>query len=92
MDSSLQGSSVHRISQTRILEWVAISYSRDLLNPGTELVSPVLEANSLLLSHQGSSFTSTWIKYYELWNNLLRFKVVLRETQGPRTILSDSQN
>ena len=92
MDSSLQGSSVHRISQTRILEWVAISYSRDLPNPGTELVSPVLEANSLLLSHQGSSFTSTWIKYYELWNNLLRFKVVLRETQGPRTILSDSQN
>ena len=28
MDCSLPGSSVHRISQTRILEWVAISFSR----------------------------------------------------------------
>ena len=28
MDSSLPGSSVHRISQARILEWVAISFSR----------------------------------------------------------------
>ena len=27
MDCSLPGSSVHRISQARILEWVAISYS-----------------------------------------------------------------
>ena len=28
MDCSLPGSSVHGISQERILEWVAISYSR----------------------------------------------------------------
>ena len=28
MDCSLPGSSVHRISQARILEWVAISFSR----------------------------------------------------------------
>ena len=28
MDSSLPGSSVHGIFQARILEWVAISYSR----------------------------------------------------------------
>ena len=28
MDCSLPGSSVHGISQTRILEWVAISFSR----------------------------------------------------------------
>ena len=28
MDYSLPGSSVHEISQARILEWVAISYSR----------------------------------------------------------------
>ena len=29
MDCSLQGSSIHGIFQTRILEWVAISYSRE---------------------------------------------------------------
>ena len=28
MDCSLPGSSVHRILQARILEWVAISFSR----------------------------------------------------------------
>ena len=34
MDCSPSGSSVHGISQARILEWVAISFSRDLANPG----------------------------------------------------------
>ena len=34
MDWSLPGSSVHGISQARILELVAISSSRDLPNPG----------------------------------------------------------
>ena len=33
MDSSPSGSSVHRISQTRILEWVAISFSRGSSQP-----------------------------------------------------------
>ena len=45
MDCSLPGSSVHGISQARILECVAISSSRDLLDPGIELtflVSPAL--------------------------------------------------
>ena len=28
MDCNLPGSSVHRISQARILEWVAVSFSR----------------------------------------------------------------
>ena len=36
MDCSPSGSSVHGIFQVRILEWVAISYSRDLLDPGIE--------------------------------------------------------
>ena len=34
MDFSLPGSSIHGISQARILEWIAISFSRDLSNPG----------------------------------------------------------
>ena len=51
------GSSVHRIFQARILEWVAISYSRGLPEPGIEPVSPVspaLQVDSLPLCHLGS--------------------------------------
>ena len=36
MDCSLPISSVHGILQVRILEWVAICISRDLVNPGIE--------------------------------------------------------
>ena len=43
MDCSPPGFSVYGLLQTRILEWVAISFSWDLLHPGIEpesLVSP----------------------------------------------------
>ena len=33
-------SSVHGILQARIVEWVAISFSRDLPNPGIKPTSP----------------------------------------------------
>ena len=33
MDGSLPGSSVHRIFQARVLEWVAISFSRGSSQP-----------------------------------------------------------
>ena len=39
MDCSLPGSSVRGILQARILEWVAISYSRESSNAGTEPTS-----------------------------------------------------
>ena len=42
MDCSPPDSSVHGISQARILEWVAISFSRDLPSPGTELMYTAL--------------------------------------------------
>ena len=54
MDYSLPSSSVHGISQARILEWVAISFSRDCPDPEIQFVSPALKANSLPLSHLGS--------------------------------------
>ena len=41
MDCSLSGFSVHGISKT-ILEWVAISFSRDLPNPGIKPASAAL--------------------------------------------------
>ena len=40
MDCSTPGSSVHGISQARILEWGIIPFSRDLHNPGIKPTSP----------------------------------------------------
>ena len=40
MDCSLPGYSVHRILQARILEWVAISFSRGSSQPGIKPRSP----------------------------------------------------
>ena len=51
MDCSLPGSSVHGNLQTRVLEWIAISYPGDLPNPGIESVCLM----SLALA--GGSFT-----------------------------------
>ena len=42
MDCSLTGSSVHGISQTRILEWVAMPSSWGSSYQGIEPVSPAL--------------------------------------------------
>ena len=47
MDCSLPGSSVHGIFQARILDWVVISFSRDLPNSGIEPGFPALQADSL---------------------------------------------
>ena len=47
MDCSLPGSSVHGIFQARVLKWVAISFSRDLPNPGIEPGSPALQVDAL---------------------------------------------
>ena len=52
MDCSLPGSSVHGISQARILGWVAIPFSRGSPRPGIEPGCPALQADSLPLSHQ----------------------------------------
>ena len=45
------GFSVHGVFLARTLEWIAMPSSRDLPDPGTEPVSPALQADSLLLSH-----------------------------------------
>ena len=46
MDCSPPGSSVHGILQARILEWVAISSTRDPPYPGIEPASPALAGRS----------------------------------------------
>ena len=47
MDCSPPGSSVHGILQARILEWGAISFSRDLPNPEIKPGSPAQKTDSL---------------------------------------------
>ena len=49
MDCSPPGSSVHGISQARILEWVAISFSRELPNPGMANLESVLKSRDITL-------------------------------------------
>ena len=47
MDGSLPGSSVHGILQARILEWVVMSPSGDLPDPGIKPRSSTLQEDSL---------------------------------------------
>ena len=54
MDCSPPGSSVHAISQAKILEWVAIFFFRDLSNQRIEPMSLHWQVNYLSLSYQGS--------------------------------------
>ena len=61
MDCSLPSSSVHGILQSRILEWVAIAFSRGLLDPGIEPRSPALQADSLPFEPPGKPEDNTWL-------------------------------
>ena len=63
MDYSLPGSSVHGIFQAKILEWVAISFSRDLPNPGIKPRSPALQADSLPSKPPGKPQYYIYIPY-----------------------------
>ena len=62
LGGSPAGYSVHGIFHARILEWVAISSSRDLPDPGTEpvsTVSPELQVGSL--PTETSGVTLSWM-------------------------------
>ena len=60
MDCSLPGSSVHRrILQARILEWVAISFSRGSFRPRDWTRSPAFQADSLLFEPPGKPVEDT---------------------------------
>ena len=55
MDCSLPGSSVHGIFRARILEWVAISFSRRSSPPRDQTrVCRIVDRRVYRLSHQGS--------------------------------------
>ena len=54
MDCSLPGSSVHGIFQARVLEWIAISFSRGSSQPRARTrVSCIVDRRLYHLSHQG---------------------------------------
>ena len=63
---------IHGILQARILEWVAFPFSRgssqpgDLLNPGIEPSSPILQVDSLPAEPQGKPFQGRHPSYCEL--------------------------
>ena len=61
MDYSLLGSSIHGIYQVRILEWVAISFSRGSSWPRDR--TQHLHCRQMLyhLNHQGSPFRQYWL-------------------------------
>ena len=54
MNCSLPGSSVHGILQLRILEWIAIPFSRGFLDIGIKPASLALRADSLRSEPLGS--------------------------------------
>ena len=67
MDCSLPGSPVHGIFQGRILEWVAISYSKGSSQPrGWTLVSCIAGTYFYQLSYEGSHFFVCHINIVQL--------------------------
>ena len=59
MDCSLPGFSIHEIFQARILEWMAIAFSRGSLRPGIEPRSPTLWADALPYEPRGKIHLSS---------------------------------
>ena len=60
LDCSQPGSSVHGISQARILEWVAVSFSRGSSQPRWNQCLLHGQADSLPLSHQERLIQHIW--------------------------------
>ena len=79
MDCNQPGSSVHGILQARILEWVAMPFSRDppgdLSNPGIKPRSPTLQAGSVLTELSGKpNNTGVGILQYKIKSFVLFLK------------------
>ena len=77
MDCSPAGSSVHWISQAKIQEWVAISFSR-----GSSQENPHLlhwQVDSLPLRHQGNPSTCLSLSFYQRWKPALMCRFFIWE-------------
>jgi len=73
------GFTVHGILRARILEWIAIAFSRDLSDPGLKPGSPALQADSLLSEPPGKhKLKPQWditIDQLEMSKNLKRVTI-----------------
>ena len=63
IDCSLPGSPLYGILQARVLEWVAISFSRGSSHPGFESRSPTFQADALTSQPPGHSFLQGIFRY-----------------------------
>ena len=86
IDCSTPGSSVHGIFQARIMEWVAIPFSRDFPDPGVESRSPALKADSLLSEPPGKP----WFYFGILQTSSLGASLVAREVKELLDNVGDS--
>ena len=68
MNCGLPGSSVHGIFQARILEWVAISFSGDLPDPGIEPTSPALAGRFSTTEPAGRPYNDAHMSLYVCQN------------------------
>ena len=75
MDCSLPGSSVHGTVQANILEWVAISFSRDLPNLRIEPTSPALAGRFFTTEPQGKPDPVVTLNVIQLYNLGLYLKI-----------------
>ena len=79
VDCSPPSSSVRGILQARILEWVAISFSGDLPDPGIEPRSPTLQADTLTSVPPGKEEAPKFSNQLTLmWDTEKRVKVSLK--------------
>ena len=67
MDCSLPGSSIHGIFQARVLEWVAISFSRGIFSTqGWNLGLPPCRQTLYHLSHYSYLDTDIQVQWFEV--------------------------
>ena len=59
VDCGPPGSSAHGIPQAKALQWVGISSSRDLPDPGVELMSPALTGGFFTIEPPGKTHSLT---------------------------------
>ena len=78
-DYSPPGSSVHGMSQARILEWVTMPFSRGSSNPGIKpasLVCPVLAGRFFITSTTWEALIGCVYKYKEIYFKELVHKII----------------
>ena len=86
VDCSLTGSSVHGISQARILDWTAISFSRGSSRHRNQTHISRIASGFLPLSHQGSPEKSDRVKCQQTVLSLARPTLCISQRLGPGSV------